>query len=229
MPWLIDETEEASKVLKHFVGIKHRLMPYLYAQAITTHKTGVPMLRAMFLEFPSDPGVWHLDQQYMLGDSLLVAPVFSDEGSVTYYLPKGKWYSILDQKMRSGPGYVTEEFDFFGLPVLLKPGGAIVMGKGGEKVEYDWAEGYSLLVNVEDAMDVTIDVPSHEALGDNVHTLKVTASGSQLSVEVIDGQSKSAWELVVVNRKVSSADGGEVSSEGVVVVPAGAAKVSISL
>jgi alpha-D-xyloside xylohydrolase len=165
----------------------------------------------------------------MLGDSLLIAPIFSASSTVTYYLPSGSWYNILDQKLHSGPGYVTEEFDFFGLPVLLKPGGAIVMGKGGEKVEYDWADGARLLVNVEEGMDVTVDVPSHEALGEKVHSLKVAASGSQLTVEVGDGESKSAWELVIVNRKVSSADGGEVSSEGVVAVFAGTAKVSVSL
>ncbi|KAF2868537.1 glycosyl hydrolases family 31-domain-containing protein [Massariosphaeria phaeospora] len=229
VPWLIDETEEASKVLKHFVGLKHQLMPYLYAQAISTHLTGVPMLRAMFLEYPSDPAIWQLDQQYMLGDSLLVAPIFSDDNKVTYYLPKGEWYGILDQKIRHGPGYLTEEFDFFGLPVLLKPGGAIVMGKGGEKVVYDWTHGFKLLVNVEESMVVTLNVPSHEEAGDNVFALEITASGSELSVAVVNGQCNSAWELVVANKRVRSADGGEISSQGVVSVAPGAAKVVTKL
>ncbi|KAF1992896.1 glycoside hydrolase family 31 protein [Amniculicola lignicola CBS 123094] len=187
VPWLIDETEEASKVLKHFVTTKHKLMPYIYEQAISTHNTGVPMLRAMFLEYSSDPAVWYLDQQYMLGDSLLVAPVFNEEGSVTYYLPKGEWYGILDNKIRKGPGYVTETYDFFGLPVLLKPGGALVMGKGGESVVYDWADGFKLLVNAEDGMDVTINVPHHENPGESIIVLRVKADGGKSSVEVVQG------------------------------------------
>ncbi|CAO2649866.1 Nn.00g011580.m01.CDS01 [Neocucurbitaria sp. VM-36] len=229
VPWLIDETEEASKVLKHFVSIKHQLMPYLYSQAITTHRTGVPMLRAMFLEYPSDPAIWYLDQQYMLGDSLLVAPVFSEDNTVTYYLPKGEWYGILDKKIRQGPGYVNESFDFFGLPVLLKPGGAVAMGKGGDKVEYNWADGFKVLVNVEDGMDLTVDLPNHEKLGESVLALRITASGSKVSVDVVEGKASSAWEVVVVNKKVNSAVGGEVSSEGVVSVAAGASKVAVSL
>lgn len=229
MPWLIDETEEASKVLKHFVSIKHQLMPYLYSQAITTHRTGVPMLRAMFLEYASDPAVWYLDQQYMLGDSLLVAPVFNDEGIVTYYLPKGEWYGILDKKMRTGPGYVTETHDFFGLPVLLKPSGALVMGKGGEKVEYDWTDGFKLLVNVEEGMDVTVDLPHHEKLGETVLSLRIKATGLEASVDVVEGKANAVWDLVIVNKKVKGADGGEVSSEGVVSVAAGASKIVVSL
>ena len=229
VPWLIDETEEASKVLKHFVSIKHQFMPYLYSQAITTHRTGIPMLRAMFLEYASDPAVWYLDQQYMLGDSLLVAPVFSEDNSVTYYLPKGEWYGILDKKIRTGPGYVTESFDFFGLPVLLKPGGAVAMGKGGEKVEYDWADGFKLLVNIEEGMDITVDLPHHENLGESVLSLRINASESEASVDVIEGKASSAWELVVVNKKINSADGGNVSSEGVVLVAADASKVVITL
>lgn len=204
-------------------------MPYLYSQAITTHQTGVPMLRAMFLEYPNDPAVWYLDQQYMLGDSLLVAPVFNEEGTVTYYLPKGDWYSIIDKKIRTGPGYVTETYDYFGLPALLKPGGAVAMGKGGDKVEYDWADGFKVLVNAEDGMDITVDIPHHENLGETVLSLRIQASGSEASVDVVSGKAASAWELVVVNSKVKSANGGDVSSEGVVSVAPGASKVTIAL
>ena len=225
VPWLIDETEEASKVLKHFVGIKHKLMPYLYTQAINTHHTGVPMLRAMFLEYSSDPAVWYLDQQYMLGDSLLVAPIFSGDNTVTYYIPKGDWYGVLDQKTRTGPGYVTEEFDFFGLPVLLKPGGAIVLGKGRENVEYDWADTFKLLVNVEDSMDVTVDIPSCESLGKTEMSLNITSARSDTTVTVVAGQSQGAWQLVIVNKKVESVDGGDLSEEGTVEVAVGSSKV----
>ena len=52
-------------------------------------------MRAMFLEFPDDPGCLQLDRQYMLGGSLLVAPIFNDEGTVQYYLPTGKWTNII--------------------------------------------------------------------------------------------------------------------------------------
>ncbi|KAH7112106.1 glycosyl hydrolases family 31-domain-containing protein [Dendryphion nanum] len=218
VPWLIDETEEASKVLKHFVSIKHQLMPYIYSQAISTHCTGVPMLRAMFLEYPSDPAVWHLDQQYMLGDSLLVAPVFNEEGSVTFYVPQGEWYGIVDKKIRKGPGYVTESFDYFGLPVLLKPGGAIALGTGGE----------NLLVNVVEGMHVIVSLPHHEELGMAAASLKVTATENEVVLVVVEGKVVGPWEVVVVNKTIGRVAGGEASEAGVISVTDGTAKVTLT-
>jgi alpha-D-xyloside xylohydrolase len=72
--------------------MRYQLMPYIYAQAKHCTETGLPMLRALFVEFPDDPGAWLIDDEYLFGGDLLVAPLFQDS---TYerdvYLPKGKW------------------------------------------------------------------------------------------------------------------------------------------
>ena len=70
-------------------------MPYLYGQAVKAHVKGTPMLRPMFLDFPEDKACDTLDKQYMFGDSLLVAPVFKENGEVQYYLPEGTWYNLI--------------------------------------------------------------------------------------------------------------------------------------
>ena len=80
VPWLYDE--EAVDVLRFFVRLKCTLMPYLFAAAAEAHTAGVPLMRAMMLEFPADRAVEYLDRQYMLGGSILVAPVFSPDGSI---------------------------------------------------------------------------------------------------------------------------------------------------
>lgn len=74
VPWLFDE--ESVDVLRFFTKLKCRLMPYVFAAACEASHRGIPVMRAMILEFPDDPGCDHLDRQYMLGESLLVAPVF---------------------------------------------------------------------------------------------------------------------------------------------------------
>ena len=89
MPWLYDD--EATKVLRHFVLVKQKLLPYLLEKAKENHDTGIPLVRAMVLEFPGDPVCGFLDRQYMLGDRYLVAPVMDETGEVTYYLPQGQW------------------------------------------------------------------------------------------------------------------------------------------
>ncbi len=124
VPWMVDE--ESVEVLRFFTKLKQRLMPYLWAKALEAHETGVPMMRAMHLEFPDDPGCDGLDRQYMLGDALLVAPVFSDD-VVDYYVPAGRWTSLLDGRVVEGPRWVRETHGFLSLPLLVREGFEVEM------------------------------------------------------------------------------------------------------
>ncbi|KAK7214601.1 hypothetical protein V2G26_002604 [Clonostachys chloroleuca] len=206
VPWLVDPTEEASRVLTHFVSWKHRLMPYLYSQAIATHQSGIPMLRSMLVEFPEDPIAWHLDTQYLLGPSLLVAPVFNEENDVTYYLPKGKWYGLLDGKIREGSGYVTEQHDFFSLPVLLRPGKAVVLGNldlAKEKVVYDWSDNVTIVVNPVEGMAEVVEIPDHENFGQIKAKVSITSQSGAVKLSVVEGQLNSSTKVQVAGGDVS--------------------------
>jgi alpha-D-xyloside xylohydrolase len=205
-------------------------MPYLYSSAIETHQTGVPMLRAMFLEYPEDPIVWHLDMQYFLGDSLLVAPVFNAEGSIQYYLPKGDWYGLLDGKIRTGGGYVSEEHDFFSLPVLLRPGSAIFrsVGERKESVVYDWSEDVELLVNWVEGMDKTVQIADHEKAGEFKVALRVQDGLDGVTVEVIKGKIQGAVAVKVVNKDIASADV-DMTEGNIVRLKEGQTKVTFQL
>ena len=118
VPWLFGE--EAVDVLRRFAKLKEALMPYLWAEALYTHETGIPMMRAMPLEFPGDRIAADLDTQYMLGGSLLVAPVFSAEGDTEFYLPAGRWTNILDGHETEGGRFARETHDFFSLPLMAR-------------------------------------------------------------------------------------------------------------
>lgn len=93
MPWLYDE--ESVDVLRFFTRLKIHLMAYFLDVAKETYAHGWPMMRAMLLEFPTDPVCHYLDMQYMLGQALLVAPIFNASGEATFYLPEGKWRNLL--------------------------------------------------------------------------------------------------------------------------------------
>ncbi len=110
VPWDFDE--EACRVLKAFVELKCTLMPYLFAQACRTHESGLPMMRAMVLEFPSDPVCAYLDSSTCLVEPL-VAPIFQDDGKAVYYLPKGRWTHLLSNKEVEGGSYQEEVYDYF--------------------------------------------------------------------------------------------------------------------
>lgn len=136
VPWLFDN--EACEVLRTFVKLKCSLMPYLYGMAVKAHEEGIPMMRPMIMEFPDDPTCVMLDRQYMLGDSLLVAPIFSDSGTVTYYVPKGKWTNYLTGEAKEGERWYTETFDYFHLPLLVRENTILPVGKEEERPDYDY-------------------------------------------------------------------------------------------
>ena len=144
VPWLFDE--EACDVLRKFVKAKCALMPYLYRQAVKAHEDGIPMMRPMFLEFPEDRACEPLDRQYMLGDSLMVAPVFKESGEAEYYLPEGTWYNLLTEARAEGGRWHKEQFDYFSLPLMLRPGSILAVGAHTERPDYAFYEGVKLLV-----------------------------------------------------------------------------------
>ena len=118
VPGLYDD--EATKVLRHFVLVKQKLLPYLLEKAKENHDTGIPLVRAMVLEFPEDPVCGFLDRQYMLGDRYLVAPVMDETGEVTYYLPQGQWKNYFTGETRQGALWITETVDYFTIPLWEK-------------------------------------------------------------------------------------------------------------
>ncbi|RRR83078.1 alpha-xylosidase, partial [Streptomyces sp. RP5T] len=142
VPWLFDE--KSVDVLRHFTRLKLRLMPYLYEAARTAHTEGVPVMRAMVLEFPDDPGCAHLERQYMLGPDLLVAPVFDDGGEVSYYVPEGTWTHFVTGETVTGPRWVREKHDFTSVPLLVRPGAVIPVGAVDDRPDYDHADGVTL-------------------------------------------------------------------------------------
>jgi alpha-D-xyloside xylohydrolase len=117
MPWRFDD--ESIGVLRYFNRLKLHLMPYIYDAAREAHEHGWPVMRAMILEFPDDPTCRHTDTQFMLGSALLVAPVFTESGEVTYYLPPGRWRHLLTGETAEGPAWRTEQYDYLGLPLWV--------------------------------------------------------------------------------------------------------------
>jgi alpha-D-xyloside xylohydrolase len=80
----------------------------------------VPVMRPMFMEFPDDPGCRFLDKQFMLGRSLLIAPVFNADGLVTFYLPDGRWTNYRTGDVVDGGRWLSETHDFFSLPLYVR-------------------------------------------------------------------------------------------------------------
>ncbi|MCH5341025.1 MAG: alpha-xylosidase [Acetatifactor sp.] len=144
VPWAYDE--EAVDVVRYFTRLKASLMPYLYRNAVETSRTGVPMMRSMVLEFNGDRSCDYLAQQYMLGDSLLVAPIFNDQSIAEYYLPQGTWTSLLTGEVKEGGKWYREKHDYLSIPLYVREGSIVAMGACDNNAVYDYAEGAALRV-----------------------------------------------------------------------------------
>jgi alpha-D-xyloside xylohydrolase len=228
VPWLFDE--EAVDVLRFFTRLKCRLMPYLYAQAIATARTGVPLMRAMLLEFPGDPACAYLDRQYMLGDSLLVAPVFSHDDTVEYYVPAGRWTHFLSGAVVEGPIWVREMHDAMSLPLLVRPGSVITLGHRDDRPDYDYGDGATLEVyELAEGHAAAVAIPS--LTGDVATTFEVRRVGGTIVIERRGAAHHWQLELVGID-SIASVEGGsaEPGPRGVRLTPApGVERLEIGL
>lgn len=179
VPWAYDD--EAVDVTRFFTKLKCRLMPYMFDTAVQATKQGVPMMRAMFLEFPDDPASETLDRQYMLGDSLLVAPVFSEKGDVAYYLPEGKWTHLLTGATVEGGKWRKEQHDFFSLPLFVRPNSILTTGASDTRPDYDYADGVELGL-YQIAAGATVTRTVRNAKGDVELQVTVVRNGNSLKL-----------------------------------------------
>lgn len=140
VPWNYDE--EAVEVLRFFTRWKARLMPYLWKTALTAHERGIPSMRAMVLEFENDRNIPYLDKQYMLGDSLLVAPIFNEEGIGEYYLPQtdGLWTDFFTGEQQAGGTWYSRKYGYKEIPLLVRPNSIVAVSDCEEGPEYDYAK-----------------------------------------------------------------------------------------
>jgi alpha-D-xyloside xylohydrolase len=193
VPWLFDE--EAVDVLRYFTHLKASLMPYLFEAAREAHETGVPMMRAMVMEFPDDPACATLDRQYMLGPSLLVAPVFAEDGLVEYYIPAGAWTNLINGEQVQGPGWRREEHGYMSLPLLVKSNTVLPIGAQSDRPDYDFSDDVTLWVYaLDDARTVTTRIPNLN--GEAKTTFTTSRNGSTFTIQR-DGSGKN-WRVMVM-------------------------------
>lgn len=223
VPWFFDD--EAVDVLRFFTNLKCSLMPYIFAGAVTTVREGVPLMRAMVLEFPEDPACAYLDRQYMLGDSLLVAPIFNDRGEATYYLPEGEWTNFLTGEAIDGGRFIKETHGYMSLPLMVRPNGIIAVGKNTDRPDYDYADGITFHVS-SFSIGSEVETTVYGIDARPVMTVSVIRSEHDFCITV-DNEGK-PWQVLLRGvMSVKSVINGVCSENtlGVLVIPDQGAKI----
>ena len=139
-PWLISES--FTDAFRACAEMKYQLMPYVYAQAKDCSERGLPMVRALFVEYPDDPGAWLVEDEYLFGSQILVAPLLESGDSRVCYLPRGKWIDYQSGQVYEG-GYQTIRAGKIPCVILVRDGSLIPhvpVAQSTDKIDWDKVE-----------------------------------------------------------------------------------------
>lgn len=210
VPWLYDE--EAVDVVRTFTRLKASLMPYLYKTSIDTSHSGVPTMRSMVLEFTEDKNCSYLDKQYMLGDSLLVAPIFNDEGIGSFYLPKGTWTDFFTGEAIDGGVWVEKKYDYLHLPLMVRENAIVAVGACDDKPDYDYADGTELRVYALSDGQKTETTVYGMAQNAELHVSAIKQN-AKITIQAENTGGK-PYTVRLVNVQAESAEGAAVETVG---------------
>jgi alpha-D-xyloside xylohydrolase len=125
-PWLFGA--EAETIFRRYADLRYRLMPYIYSEAIECGRTSLPMVRALALEYQADPNALTIDDEYLFGGSLLVAPILQESNQRMVYLPPGSWFDFWTKERLVGSRWITVEAPISTLPLFVRGGSIIPFG-----------------------------------------------------------------------------------------------------
>ena len=166
-PWYFGEAVE--KIARNWLEFRYQLLPYLKLCAQESSKSGLPVMRSMVLEFPDDPLSWGFDEQYMLGDCLLVAPVIVPHGKKKVYLPPGEWFDYWTGEKQTGGKLLHTESRLDKIPIYAKSGKILPLGpvvqntlelKDGKRIIKLNAYGFPQKESIHDALPFKIAYPA---------------------------------------------------------------------
>ena len=226
VPWAYDE--EAVDVVRFFTRLKASLMPYLFSQAIATSKTGVPVMRSMVMEYLEDTSCAYLDKQYMLGDNILVAPIFNDEGIAQYYLPEGRWTDYFTGEVKQGGRWIKEKHDYLSIPLMVREGSIIAIGACDDDAVYDYADKVIIKAyELQDGISSTAVV--YNEYGEIEVNTEIIRNDKVISINV---DSLKEYSVILINvTNVSSITNAtlEIIDNNTIITPSGTGKITCTV
>lgn len=209
-PWIYSET--AQKAFLKINKTRYAMLPYLYSAGYETTREGIPMMRAMLLEYPNDLNVCNLSTQYMLGGSVLVAPVF-DQKKHNVYLPKGSWIDLETGCRLEGNAWIEYPQKIDVIPMFLRENTMMAtLKKVPEHISEENFQGLEIVMNItgtidQDYFDDGVEGKFHATVQDG--TLEITLrdipaesfkiyADTEISKVIVNGQARSVTKCANV-------------------------------
>lgn len=144
--WPLDRSPEALADARRYCDLRYRLIPYIYTYAHEAAAHGLPLARAMVIEYPGDPHAWTHDLQYMWGREMLVAPDCAPDGDVRVWLPPGLWYDFWEERARQGGDEVFVPSRGGMLPLFIRAGAILPMANPAPGIAFQHQDSLTLRV-----------------------------------------------------------------------------------
>jgi len=125
-PW--EYGEETEVIFRQYTELRYRLLPYIYSEALRCGESSLPMLRALVLEYQEDPNTYTIDDQYLFGPSLLIAPILDESNKRRVYLPGGTWTDYWTKETVAGGRWIHVEAPLDVMPMWVREGTILPYG-----------------------------------------------------------------------------------------------------
>jgi alpha-D-xyloside xylohydrolase len=184
--------EDFLNYFRSAVEMKYKLMPYIYAQAKECTEKGLPMVRALFIEYPDDPGAWLIEDEYMFGADMLVAPLLKSGNGRNVYLPAGSWIDYQTNKVYKGGWHFIEKGNI-DIIILVRDGAVIPHIKLAQStMDMDWSK-------LDLVVYATGNQPASGLVclpGDNIlRAVTLSKSGNKYQLDKDPLAGKVAWKV----------------------------------
>jgi alpha-D-xyloside xylohydrolase len=181
-PWEYGET--ALDIFREYARLRYRLLPYIYTYAEIAAQTGLPVVRPLVLEYQDDPVTHRLDTQYLLGEDILVAPVFEATSTRDVYLPAGEWYHRETDTRYEGKTTISVEAPLDTMPVFYRAGGVVPQRAPTETVQAGTPRELTYRVFLADEQ---ASGRYYDEDADALLDVDVDASGGEVDVSLDEG------------------------------------------
>lgn len=200
-PWAFGE--EAVEIFKKYARVRYRILPYLYSLAEQATRTGVPLVRPLVFEYPDDTRTHDIELEYLLGDSLLVAPVFNESGDVSVYLPEDDdWVDYWTGEYYAGGQTLHRTTDLDEMPLFVRADSIVPKGQPRQSSPEGTPDRITL--DVTPAQNGTVDATFEYYDEDEDALIEVSAGldGETLTID-IDDNSRADLFVISVSHLVS--------------------------
>ncbi len=177
-PW--NFSAKTQEIVRRYLELRYRLIPYLYTESRISAEQGLPLLRHLVIEFQDDPTVWNIEDQFLCGRNIMVAPILSRNPERRVYLPQGRWYDFWSGEIYQGGGWHRRKVDLETIPVYIREGSILPLAEVAQCVDQLKNDNLVLMVYPDGNGN-----SEYELIDDEMKLyMNGSISGEELSLEV---------------------------------------------